>query len=167
MPLATRNLQGLGRVAWVDGAPETVRDISDVLDTGRRCVVSITDYFDHIDIDDLDELRRIVEVSPAVEFIVATAGWCNDQGRVQFKELRALAASPAVSLGLICSHRTGLVRVRNAAVCWDYSCGTPRFVYRKEDGIIQSAHIIGSQDWLAMARAARSIPDAHWFDFGK
>ena len=159
-------------MAWLDGPPEPVRCLADVLRSGRRAVVSLTDVCDTVTRPDLAELVDVLDDTTQVEIICVTAGWF-DKDRdppVEMRIMRLLAAAPALSLGLVCSHVTGLVRVRGTSVCWDYRCGTPHFIAsvktRTDTYVLPQHHLIGTADWLARAKATRSLPpDMTWEDF--
>lgn len=173
MALATRSLRGHARIAWLDDHHEDVSCIEEVIATDRRAVVSLTDIADELTHADLHDLIDIVDQTSRVEFICATAGWFDPAGSrpVETRVLRALAAMPGLTLGLVCSHRTGLLKVRGTSICWDYSCGTPHFISTvkvwNQYHTLPGHHLIGVVDWLARAKASRSLsPSTHWRDFG-
>jgi len=171
--LATRPLHGHARIAWLDGRPEDVLCIEDIVSSGRRAVVSLTEIDDSITQRELHDLVEIADQTSRVEFICATAGWFDPSSEkpVEMRVLRALASIPAISFGMVCSHRTGLLKVRGASICWDYDCGTPRFVPSvkvwNENYTLPHHHLIGVADWTARAKATRSLPpETDWRDFG-
>lgn len=174
MTLATRSLHGHARIAWLDGRPDDVSCIEEVIATGRRAVVSLTDVADDLTHADLAELVDILDQTSRVEFICATSGWFNADGdrHVDMKVLRALASLPGLTLGLVCSHRTGLLKVSGASICWDYSCGTPHFIPSvkvwNQRYTLPWHQLIGVTDWVARAKACRSLaPHTDWRDFGR
>jgi hypothetical protein len=171
--LATRPLRGHARIAWLGGQHEDVSCLEELFATDRRAVVSLTEIADELTHADLHELIELVDQTSKVEFICATSGWFDPSGAkpVEMRVLRALASIPGLTFGLVCSHRTGLLKVRGASICWDYSCGTPHFVPSvkvwDQHYTMPWHHLIGVVDWMARAKASRSLsPSTQWRDFG-
>lgn len=163
-------LAGRATVIWRDSSIADCQSLADVAEVGLPAVVSLTEYEDLADRDELLDLLTIAIRMPVVEFIVATRRWF-DTGHSVIKPVRKLAALRTVSLGMVCDHVTGLINVKGAALCWDYRSGTPRMVPSVEGPGGQRVEfkqhcIIGINDWTDRAKAVRAIPTgAAWHEF--
>lgn len=157
-------LKGRATVLWRDGSAAECSNLADVVEVGLPAVVSLTEWKDIDCFEELLDLALVALRFPLVEYLVVTSKWICVGGS-SIKPLRKLAAMPNVSLGLICSHDTGLMPVKNVILCWDYNCGTPR-VAPPEDVKSRSNCYISPGGWKAWAKVSRAVhPDEVWHEF--